>query len=252
MALHAPPASLAVAALSVEVVPRGQAVWSERRAGPRRELLLESGEVLVKVANKSRTDSLVLLTPDAEIEDIGTIFSVRVEGGATREVHVVEGAVSIRRHGAAPQVVAAGEHWSAPVASAVVSVATAAAAESAEATARLAAVPSPSSAVTVPAAASTVAARPHAAPSSPGEGPVSEFEQAMALFRAGQLSSASARFDAFARRHPGDARAEDAAYLSVVALARSGQAEAARQAAASYLARHPGGLRAREVQALTR
>jgi hypothetical protein len=105
-----------------------------------------------------------------------------------------------------------------------------------------------------PALASALApAAPSAAPAAPAEDTqATEFEQAMEHFRAGRLGAASALFDAFASSHPGDARAEDAAYLRVVALARSNQREAARQAAASYLARYPGGLRAKEVQNLVR
>ncbi len=238
---RAPVPAPAAQGLSVEVVPRGQAVWSERHAGSRREVVLASGEVLVKVAHKSRLDELVVLTPDAEIEDIGTIFSVRVEGGATREVHVVEGAVSIRRHGGSPLVVTAGGHWVGPVVSPVAS-----------------AMPerAPSVASSSPVIAAEGARGRQRAPGPPAasrdDGRGAEFEQAMRLFRAGHLPAASADFDTFVLRHPGDARAEDAAYLSVVALARSGQRSAARRAASVYLTRYPNGLRARDVERLVR
>jgi hypothetical protein len=116
--------------------------------------------------------------------------------------------------------------------------------------------PSPAAApLALPSAAPALAPAPPAPPAataSAEEMQASEFEQAMEHFRAGRLGAASVLFDAFVRSHPGDPRAEDAAYLRVVALARSGQREAARQAASGYLARYPGGLRAKEVQNLVR
>jgi hypothetical protein len=74
----------------------------------------------------------------------------------------------------------------------------------------------------------------------------------MAALDRGDDRGAAAGFARFVAAHPGDARAEDAAYLRVVALQRSGDDAEMKGAALDYLRRYPGGFRKMEVEALAR
>jgi hypothetical protein len=60
------------------------------------------------------------------------------------------------------------------------------------------------------------------------------------------------KLEAFRRASPGEARAEDAAYLTILALQRAGRRDAARDAARRYLEQYPAGYRRAEVQRLAR
>jgi hypothetical protein len=57
---------------------------------------------------------------------------------------------------------------------------------------------------------------------------------------------------AFAAAHPGDDRAEDAAFLVVVSLHHAGRSADAAAAARDYLARYPDGYRRAEVESIAR
>jgi TolA-binding protein len=72
----------------------------------------------------------------------------------------------------------------------------------------------------------------------------------MAAFDAGDYGQAERAFLAFERRHPGDARCEDATFLRAVARGRRGDAAGASAIAREYLERYPSGLRVHEAQQL--
>jgi outer membrane protein assembly factor BamD (BamD/ComL family) len=68
----------------------------------------------------------------------------------------------------------------------------------------------------------------------------------------GDNRGAATLFGAFLARHPGDRRAEDAAYLRVIALQRCGDAASTKDAAREYLRRYPSGFRRVEVEPMSR
>ena len=72
----------------------------------------------------------------------------------------------------------------------------------------------------------------------------------MRLIARGDYAARADKLDAYQHANPADARAEDAAYLSVLALQRAGRREAAVAAARRYLQRYPRGYRRSEVQAI--
>jgi TolA-binding protein len=90
--------------------------------------------------------------------------------------------------------------------------------------------------------------QPTATSAAPNEG--GAFAEGVAAAGRGDYATAAARLSDFAAQRPGDARAEDAAFLAVLALDRAGRAEAAATAARGYLSRYPGGYRASEIQAI--
>jgi hypothetical protein len=75
---------------------------------------------------------------------------------------------------------------------------------------------------------------------------------AMSALDRGDNRQAAAGFASFLAKHPGDSRAEDAAYLRVIALDRCGDRNAMKEAAVEYLSRYPTGFRRVEVENLSR
>jgi TolA-binding protein len=69
------------------------------------------------------------------------------------------------------------------------------------------------------------------------------FGEAMDLLGRGDYAAANARLDAFRRAHPGDARADLAAFLAIVSLQHAGRNDEAREAARRYLTLYPEGDR---------
>jgi TolA-binding protein len=74
----------------------------------------------------------------------------------------------------------------------------------------------------------------------------------MEALNVGDNREAAAAFARFLAKHPGDPRAEDAAYLQVIALQRSGDQGSAKAAALEYIHRYPAGFRHAEVEPLSR
>ena len=66
----------------------------------------------------------------------------------------------------------------------------------------------------------------------------------------GDYGAAAERLKSFADAHPGDARAEDAAFLTIGSLQRAGRAAEAAEAARRYLAAYPNGYRRAEAAAI--
>jgi TolA-binding protein len=204
--------------------------------------VLERGSLFIRVENgASQAAPLRVVLPDGELEDIGTVFTVRVEAGRTARVSVREGSVLLRIRGEPARVVRAGETWLRDVPS----TALAPAADTAESAPR------------------AVAATAVAAPTAPAQGapvrhsftpadPARDFGAAIALLEAGKNREAAAAFARFAARHRRDARAEDATYLRVLALQRAESSVEVEAAAQQYLRDYPAGLRRLEVEELLR
>jgi outer membrane protein assembly factor BamD (BamD/ComL family) len=72
----------------------------------------------------------------------------------------------------------------------------------------------------------------------------------MRLVERGDYAAGAERLEAYRRAHPGDARAEDAAYMTVLALQRAGRKDEAAAAAKRYLGDFPQGYRRAEMQAI--
>lgn len=227
---------------AVSVQAASSARWSRQAHAERETIVLQSGELSIKVDHAVSPRRLLVVLPDGELEDIGTTFSVAAEAGRTTRVTVQEGSVILRLHGQAALTLAAGHTWSPAVAPLLSSSASPAVA------------PTPSSAWE-PNPRSRAAERPAepspSSSSSPSEpDPAGEFRTAMAALERGDNSQAATLFNAFVAAHPRDSRAEDALYLRVIALQRTGNAAATERAASDYLHRYPRAFRKAEIESL--
>lgn len=235
--------------------------WTRRSEAKRDVVFLHSGRLNIHVTGTNLSPALLVVLPDGELEDIGTKFSVSVDGVRTRRVVVEEGAVLLRLRGRAPLAISAGGEWTAesePAAQA--SSATAlplstaapapAVARSAAATART---PEPSNLPHPPLRPSSEPASA-ASPSAiaPAHAAADAFGTAVSALNSGRNAEAAALFAQFMAVHGGDARAQDAAYLRVVALQATGDSGATRAAARDYLRAYPKGFRRTEVERLAR
>jgi hypothetical protein len=232
-----------------EVDPEGTAAWSEHTEGDREVVVLERGALRIHVDHARPARHLVVLLPDGELEDTGTRFVVSAADGHTTGVTVQEGSVVLRVRGAAPVVLAAGERWAPAEPRAIEGL-----------TPAIADAPAPPAPIALtggarrfPPTASGAPERHVAGSASAGARDASvAFRAAMAALDRGDDRDAAAGFARFVAAHPGDTRAEDAAYLRVVALQRSGDDAEMKTAALDYLRRYPGGFRKAEVEALSR
>lgn len=229
------------AQFAVHVTASAGADYTRQPQGRGELIELRRGQLELAVEHGGGARRLLVKTPDLEIEDQGTVFTVRVADGVTQLVAVAQGRVAIR--GAGPRVILleAGERWTeaerAPTSGPT--------AESPHVAASSGAVPA-------------VKSRSSASSSPPPNPPLTRalnaeaaaFEAAMLSFRAGDWSQAVGQFRDFQASFPGSPRGEDASYLTVISLQRAGrQAEVAR-AASAYLKQYPHGFRAREIQRL--
>jgi anti-sigma factor ChrR (cupin superfamily) len=270
--------------LAASVEAPAPARWAQRREGKLETITLSEGTLSLRVRRASPDDRVLVLVPDGEIEDVGTVFSVEVAEGHTQRVAVTEGSVSLRRRGEPPVALRAGEAWVRPAPAALadpegqpalerggLAAAPGAAAAPAGAGARGASaleprpgpsvvpggiIPSrPGVAASIPRGTSRApragsGAPPRGAPASTGE--PSEFGAAFQALREGRDGEAARRLGGVADSAPDEARAEDAAYLRVLALLRAGRSDEARAAARAYLARFPRGFRRPEIEPLAR
>jgi hypothetical protein len=92
------------------------------------------------------------------------------------------------------------------------------------------------------------AAQPEAAPPPAAGG--GELGGGIDALSRGDFGAAAEQLQAFRQAHPEDARAEDAAFLTILALDRAGKHTAARQAAREYLGVYPRGFRRAEAGAI--
>ena len=240
----------------------GAASWSRQSEGPVEKILLERGALSIHVDHARERRRLLVVLPDGELEDIGTIFTVSAEAGRTTRVSVASGSVVLRIRGQAPLALRAGETWrpSQPaVAASCLSCEPppAAGAASAPIIPPSAALASPLASTRLqPAQTALPPSDRRASPAASAAGheptPSVDFRAAMTLLDRGDNGAAAARFSSFLDAHPRDARCEDAAYLRVIALQRTGDAGSMKEAANRYLRQYPNGFRRAEVAALAR
>jgi ferric-dicitrate binding protein FerR (iron transport regulator) len=178
---------------------------------------------------------VVIRLPDGEIEDLGTVFEIRVAGQHTEHVAVSEGRVSVRLHGRLEFSLSAGNAWNSETATPAPSAALQPAVGSAVA-ADLARIPGSDRAPTPTPGASSHARRQ----------PIAE-----AGARAEEASQKGSGKDARMSAEPSpdslSTKAEDDAYLGIVELLRQAKYSQARAQAKSYLLRFPNGFRRVEV-----
>jgi hypothetical protein len=227
----------------VVVRPAAGAVWSKHPEADREKIVLERGELWIRVDHGRGATALIVELPDGELLDTGTTFTVSAADGRTTRVAVEEGSVSLRLRGRLPVAIGRAETWAAEPPTAPTPVPSAPAATGAPQRARATA-PAPTVATR-----RMSAARPVALPDEVD--PALDFRAAVALLDASANREAAAAFARFLAKHPRDPRAEDAAYLHVIALQRCGADDEMRRAAREYLRRYPAGFRRGEVEALS-
>jgi hypothetical protein len=219
------------------------ASWTKSSEADQEKIILERGALSVRVDHSSGPVRCIVVLPDGELEDIGTVFTVSVEDGRTTRVAVEEGSVVLRIRSQPLLALGAGERWS-PTARPAASAASACAqcAPSAEL--------SPGAQLSPPAQSSATvrSAPPLAASAAPD--PLADFRSGVAALSAGNHREAAERFARFLAKHPRDPQAEDASYLRVIALQRCGDTGSMRQAAVEYMRSYPRGFRHADLEAL--
>jgi hypothetical protein len=216
----------------VATAPR--AAWWRTELGATTRVRLDEGGLDIHVEHRDRAHRLIVSVPDGELEDVGTTFHVEVHGGHTTAVTVLEGMVVLRRAERSAVTIAAGQSWVPEVSAEPGHLATADP-------------PSHGSAPSPPLPSASEQ------PRGAGTSAVSrEFRDAVDLLEAGNDAAASNALHAFVAHHPGDSRAQDAAYLLVLALRRSGDEAGAREAARDYLLRYAAGFRRPEIESIAR
>jgi hypothetical protein len=225
----------------VQVQADSTASWTTRSEADHEKIILERGALRVRVDHASGPVRCMVVLPDGELEDIGTVFTVSVEDGRTTRVAVEEGSVVLRIRGQPLLALGAGGTWSPsarPAASACAQCA-----PSAE--------PVASGSLSPPAQSAAALHTPPPAVSAAPD-PLADFRSAVAALNAGDNHEAASRFARFLAKHPRDSQAEDAAYLRVIALQRSGDTGGMREAAVEYMRSYPRGFRHADVEALVR
>lgn len=209
-----PRAAFGAPVVAVSAAPGAR--W-QRQAQPHEvRVVVEQGELTLRIRRDDPSDRVAIVLPDGEIDDRGTVLTVAVTDGRTRSVRVAEGRVVLSLRGREALDLAAGQAWQleAPTPNAQRSDSASAAPVS-----------------STPSAAANSHARRRSAPKSAG-----------ADDGAGPPKPATATAS-----EPLDGKAEDEAYLAIVALMREGRLDAARARAKDYLLRFPNGFRRVEV-----
>jgi hypothetical protein len=108
--IRRPPARARESNSFVEIRPQPGARWSEHidREMDRVDLLDGTASFVVHPHQGRR---VVVRVPDGELEDIGTVFEVRVAGQRTRHISVTAGRVSVRLRAREMFSLGAGEVW---------------------------------------------------------------------------------------------------------------------------------------------
>jgi hypothetical protein len=220
----------------VVITPDRGAIYTRKATSQGIEVRLTEGRIALRVRGSSERSAVIVRTPDGEVVDRGTIFSVSVLGQRTREVAVQEGKVWVSLQDRPSRLVVAGESYH-PYPELDHTVAPMVVLEAEEDAAVAPATLANDTRRTPPTSLRKLSKRNADEMSARG---VQALEEQRAL-------DASRDFAAFCAHFSADPRAEDAAYLAVVAFSRAGRDAEARRAAARYLARYPKGLRAHEV-----
>jgi TolA-binding protein len=192
-------------------------------------LALRSGRVDVALPHEAPVQQLSVDTPDAEVQVVGTVFSVEVQpvpgtGQPSTVVAVSEGEVRVIRRGGSVTSVLAGQRW----ASAPVPVG-----EACEAPA---------------------ASAPRGGAQSPSRSELTEqnrlYRAALEARNAGDDARALRTIEGFIARYPKSLLAQEAQVERFRLLERMGRHGEAAQQARRYLAEHEGGFardEAREI-----
>ena len=199
----------------VQVAAGPEARWTERRAAGEDRIVLAQGFASFSVSRHDR-ERVFIEVPDGEIEDLGTVFEVRVRDLRTTHVYVREGRVFVRLRTRAPFELKAGQSWESE----------------------------PSEVAAVPAAPSAVVPRGPAPLAAPPK--VAASVKAKPAFESAASPSSTKPEPTLARSDS----AEDDAYLHIVDLLRNGHGAEARAQAERYLVRFPSGFRRPEVQSI--
>ena len=213
--------------------------WTRSDDGATTRVTIDDGTLTIGIDHRAGAPRVVVVVPDGEIDDLGTMFDVTVRERRLASVSVREGALVVRLRGRDPVVVEAGRTWTAEPVAAV--LAPPAPPARADVVAPQPAPPvrdAPRRALTPVAASLAIDAIDR------------ELAQAVAALDRSEYAAAIRTLRAIVVEHGGDPRAEDAAYLLVVASQRSGDADGMREAARDYLRRYPHGFRRAAVQAI--
>jgi FecR protein len=220
----------------VDVDAQPGARWSEHADREIDLLDLISGAASFKV-HPHEGRRVVIRLPDGEIEDLGTVFEVRVAAQHTEHVAVSEGLVSVRLRGRPEFSLSAGNAWDSEPSAPTPSVALAPATGPAMA----------GDPARIGGADQTRLAA--SAPSSSSQARRQRISDAEA--RAEKVAPKESEKDASTSAEPGpdtlSTKAEDDAYLGIVELLREAKYTQARAEAKSYLLRFPNGFRRVEV-----
>ncbi|HVW24931.1 MAG TPA: FecR domain-containing protein [Polyangiaceae bacterium] len=95
----------------VEVSATPNASWERRTPNGVDEVRLKEGTFTLTVHRGPRDPRVVVLVPDGEIDDIGTVFEVTVTEEHTRSVVVREGAVVLKLSGEEPVFLRSSSSW---------------------------------------------------------------------------------------------------------------------------------------------
>lgn len=212
-------------------------------SGASQRFTLGAGAVSAHVAKLAAGETLVIATPDAQVEVRGTTFRVAVVpadpacgNGTTTRVDVIEGVVVVHARGVDTSVTA-GERWPRGCAPPT-------------APASLAAVDAKRP--PAPPAAPLAAASPSSSSASPSSMLTEQndlFAEAVAAKRRGSTAQAIATFERFLAKYPSSPLAESA-MAERMRLLRGGDRARAQAAAREYLARFPNGFARADAQAI--
>jgi hypothetical protein len=234
-----PPPKLAERAVT-RVEPEPEARFTHVNSDALEMVTLESGSVVAFVRPLARGERFLVVTADAEVEVRGTVFRVEARAQRLRSVEVREGKVEVRSRGRT-WLLTADERWSAPEE------------EAAGVTEGPKASDEGGSSAKPPLLGPSSHGGGGARSARPAEDPAGiAFREGVGMADRGDYDAAARRLAAFAAAHPGDDRAEDAAFLVVVSLQRAGRSAEAATAARDYLARYPNGYRRAEVEQIAR
>jgi len=249
---------------AVVVQAGAETAWTKSSDAGGDRIVLERGDLWIRVDHSRQKARLRVELPDGELEDTGTTFTVSARDGHTARVAVQEGSVILRLAGRPAVTIGRGQTWRAapspPPASPPAPEEAASTRTAKTASVSLPLVTEreprgPSRALPPPPAAATArtaAPRAAAVPTSDEADPAQDFRAAIAVLDVGAHREAAEAFARFLSKHGHDPRAEDAAYLRVVALQRSGATDEMRQAARAYLQLFPRGFRRTEIEPLAR